>query len=164
VLRVAPQAEPQSFDPVFAQVNNGCTMVYHQLFCWDAQMNVPSRMVDTWKCQTTGECTRFTLRRGLTFHVGSDVTTRDVMASLRRMFIRDSQDQIVASRIQNTSALMTRSFSIRLKEPFAFTELLLGDSRGGVAVTISSRRWPSAEGERNAALKPEIKANGVQKG
>ncbi len=52
VLRVVPQAEPQSFDPVFAQVNNVSmhgAMIYDQLFGWDDKMNVQPQMVDTWK-------------------------------------------------------------------------------------------------------------------
>src|SRR6516225_7961307 len=52
VLRVVPQAEPQSFDPVFTQVNNVSmhgAMIYDQLFGWDDKMNVQPQMVDDWK-------------------------------------------------------------------------------------------------------------------
>jgi nitrite reductase/ring-hydroxylating ferredoxin subunit len=40
----------------------------------------------------------FTLRRG--FHDGGDVIARDVIASLKRMFVRDSQNQILAGLIE----------------------------------------------------------------
>ena len=95
ILRVVPQAEPQSFDPVFAQVNNVTmhgAMVYDQLFGWDDKMNVQPQMVDTWKISDDRLLYTFTLRRGLKFHDGTDVTTRDVIASLKRMFVRDTPE------------------------------------------------------------------------
>ena len=42
----------------------------------------------------------FTLRRGLKFHDGGDVTARDVIASLKRMFVGDSQNQILGGLIE----------------------------------------------------------------
>jgi peptide/nickel transport system substrate-binding protein len=81
VLRVVPQAEPQSFDPVFTQVNNVSmhgAMIYDQLFGWDDKMNVQPQMVDDWKTTDDRLLYTFTLRRGLKFHDGGDVTTRDV--------------------------------------------------------------------------------------
>ena len=107
VLRVVPQAEPQAFDPVFAQVNNVTmhgAMVYDQLFGWDDKMNVQPQMVDDWKLSDDRLLYTFTLRRGLKFHDGSDVTTRDVIPSLKRMFVRDTQNQILAKLIDHVSA------------------------------------------------------------
>ena len=61
-LRVVPQAEPQSFDPVFAQVNNVSmhgAMIYDQLFGWDDKMNVQPQMVET--CKTSDDGLLYTL-------------------------------------------------------------------------------------------------------
>ncbi len=65
VLRVVPQAEPQLFDPVFAQVNNVSmhgAMMYDQLFGWDDKMNPQPQMVDTWKTSDDKLLYTFTLR------------------------------------------------------------------------------------------------------
>ena len=70
VLRVVPQAEPQSFDPVFTQVNNVSmhgAMIYDQLFGWDDKMNAQPQMVDDWKVQTTDCCTPLRCAAGLSF-------------------------------------------------------------------------------------------------
>jgi peptide/nickel transport system substrate-binding protein len=142
VLRVVPQAEPQSFDPVFAQVNNVSmhgAMVYDQLFGWDDKMNVQPQMVDTWKLSDDRLRYTFTLRNGLKFHDGSDVTTRDVVASLKRMFVRDTQNQILAGLIDAYQPIDDRSFSILLKQPFAFTEFLLGGSNGVVGAIMREK-------------------------
>ena len=142
VLRVVPQAEPQSFDPVFAQVNNVSmhgAMVYDQLFGWDEKMNVQPQMVDTWRMSDDRLFYTFTLRNGLKFHDGSNVTTRDVIASLKRMFVRDSQNQILAGLIGQYQQTDDRSFSILLKQPFAFTEFLLGGSNGVVGAIMREK-------------------------
>jgi len=142
VLRVVPQAEPQSFDPVFTQVNNVSmhgAMIYDQLFGWDDKMNVQPQMVDDWKTTDDRLLYTFTLRRGLKFHDGGDVTTRDVVASLKRMFIRDGQNQLLAGLIDEYQRIDDRSFSIRLKAPFAFTEFLLGGSNGVVGAIMREK-------------------------
>jgi peptide/nickel transport system substrate-binding protein len=142
VLRVVPQAEPQSFDPVFTQVNNVSmhgAMIYDQLFGWDDKMNVQPQMVDDWRLSDDRLLYTFTLRRGLKFHDGSDVTTRDVIASLRRMFVRDGQNQLLANLIDSYQRIDDRTFSIRLKAPFAFTEFLLGGSNGVVGAIMREK-------------------------
>ncbi len=142
ILRVVPQAEPQSFDPVFAQVNNVTmhgAMVYDQLFGWDDKMNVQPQMVDDWKLSDDKLLYTFTLRRGLKFHDGSDVTTRDVIPSLKRMFVRDTQNQILAKLIVAYQRIDDRSFSLRLKQPYAFTEFLLGGSNGVVGAIMREK-------------------------
>jgi peptide/nickel transport system substrate-binding protein len=142
VLRVVPQAEPQSFDPVFTQVNNVSmhgAMIYDQLFGWDDKMNVQPQMVDDWKTTDDRLLYTFTLRRGLKFHDGGDVTTRDVVASLKRMFVRDGQNQLLAGLIDEYQRIDDRSFSIQLKAPFAFTEFLLGGSNGVVGAIMREK-------------------------
>jgi peptide/nickel transport system substrate-binding protein len=142
VLRVVPQAEPQSFDPVFTQVNNVSmhgAMIYDQLFGWDDKMNVQPQMVDDWKISDDRLLYTFTLRNGLKFHDGGNVTTRDVIASLKRMFVRDGQNQLLANLIDEYHRIDDRTFSIRLKAPFAFTEFLLGGSNGVVGAIMREK-------------------------
>jgi peptide/nickel transport system substrate-binding protein len=142
VLRVVSQAEPQSFDPVFTQVNNVSmhgAMIYDQLFGWDYKMNVQPQMIDDWKTTDDRLLYTFTLRRGLKFHDGGDVNTRDVVASLKRMFVRDGQNQLLAGLIDEYQRIDDRSFSIRLKAPFAFTEFLLGGSNGVVGAIMREK-------------------------
>jgi peptide/nickel transport system substrate-binding protein len=142
VLRVVPQAEPQSFDPVFAQVNNVTmhgAMVYDQLFGWDDKMNVQPQMVDTWKISDDRLLYTFTLRHGLKFHDGTDVTTRDVIPSLKRMFVRDTQNQILANLIVAYNRIDDSTFTLQLKQPYAFTEFLLGGSNGVVGAIMREK-------------------------
>jgi peptide/nickel transport system substrate-binding protein len=46
------------------------------------------------------------------------VTTRDVIATLKRLFIRDSQIQSLAQHVAALEAVNDGTFTIGLKEPF----------------------------------------------
>jgi peptide/nickel transport system substrate-binding protein len=81
----------------------------------------------------------FTLRPGLEFHDGSPVTTRDVIASLKRMFVRDTQNQIFAGLVASIDPVDDKTFTIRLKAPFNYVTFLLGGSNG-IAGSIMRER------------------------
>ena len=139
ILRVVPQAEPQSFDPVFTQVNNVSmhgALVYDQLFGWNDKMSPQPQIADNWKASDDQLLYTFTLRRGLRFHDGQDVTTRDVIASLKRLFVRDGQNQLLADLVAQNGLIDDRTFTLRLKEPFAFVDFLLGGSNGVVGAIM----------------------------
>ncbi len=133
VLRVVPQAEPLVFDPHQSQANVTsvhAAMVYDTLFSWDADMVPRPQMVGAYSRSDDRLLYTFTLRAGLTFHDGSAVTTRDVIPSLKRMFIRDTQNQIFAGLIASLDRVDDQSFTLRLKAPFNYVEFLLGGSNG----------------------------------
>jgi peptide/nickel transport system substrate-binding protein len=54
------------------------------------------------------------------------VTTRDVIATLKRLFLRDSQIQSLAQRVATLEAIDDGMFTIGLKEPCYFVEFVLG--------------------------------------
>jgi len=78
----------------------------------------------------------FNLRSGLSFHDGQPVTTKDVIASLRRMLVRDTQNQLLAGLVTSMDPIDERSFKLKLREPFNYTEFLLGGSNGVAGVIM----------------------------
>ena len=133
VLRVVPHAEPQVFDPHQSQVNitsMHAAMVYDTLFSWDENMVPRPQMVDTWTKSDDGLVYNFTLRPGLKFHDGSPVTSRDVVATLKRLLIRDTQNQILAGLVVSLEPVDEKTFTLKLKERFGYTEFMLGGSNG----------------------------------
>src|SRR5246127_2905496 len=133
VLRVVPQGEVKVFDPHQSQVNltsMHAALVYDILFSWDADMVPRPQMVESWTVSDDKLLYTFTLRPGLKFSDGSLVTTRDVIATLKHLFLRDSQIQSLAQRVATLEAIDDRTFTIGLKEPFRFVEFLLGGSNG----------------------------------
>jgi len=133
VLRVVPQGEVKVFDPHQTQVNltsMHAALVYDTLFSWDADMAARPQMVERWTISDDKLLYTFTLRPGLKFSDGSPVTTRDAIATLKRLFLRDSQIQSLAQRVATLESIDDRTFTIGLKEPFRFVEFLLGGSNG----------------------------------
>jgi len=133
VLRVVPQGEVKVFDPHQSQVNltsMHVALVYDTLFSWDADMAPRPQLVESWTVSDDKLLYTFILRPGLKFSDGSNLTTRDVVATLKRLLLRDSQIQSLAQRVAALEAIDDRTFSLRLTEPFRFVEFLLGGSNG----------------------------------
>ncbi len=88
VLRVVPHAEPKVFDPHQSQVNitsMHAAMVYDHLFSWDADMKPRPQMLESYTISPDKLTYAFTLRPGLKFHDGSAVTSRDAVATVKRL-------------------------------------------------------------------------------
>ena len=145
LLRVVPFSEPTIFDPVvtgFYTTTNAALMMYDTLFSWDSNMAPQPQMVQAWERSDDGLTYRFQLREGLLFHDNSPVTTRDVLASLRRMLRGDTTNQLFASYVAGLDSVDDRTFVLRLHEPFAFVEFLLG---GGNNISGAIMREKEAE-------------------
>jgi len=156
LLRVVPFSEPTIFDPVvtgFYSTTNAALMIYDTLFSWDANMAAQPQMVQAWERSADGLSYRFQLRSGLRFHDGSDVTTRDVIASLRRMLAGDTTNQLFAGYVAGMDRIDDRTFTLRLREPFAFVEFLLG---GGNNISGAIMREKEAETDPHAPVRTLI--------
>src|SRR5262249_55185814 len=81
----------------------------------------------------------FTLRPGLKFHDGQRVTTRDVIASLKRWMVRDVLGQVMMPYIDALEARDDDTFVLRLKHPFAFVETALPISAGTAPVIMREK-------------------------
>lgn len=141
-LRVAVQADLRALDPVwtFATITQmHGQMVYDQLFSLDAQLRPHPQMVEAFTTSEDGLIWDFALRPGLRFHDGSAVTTRDVIASLRRWSARAVDGQALAARTEAMEAVDDRSFRIRLRQPFAFLPMSLANAASLTAVIMPER-------------------------
>src|SRR5215471_20198331 len=87
VLRIVPQADLVNLDPGLGSnliTREYGLMVFEELFTWDSHLQPKPMMVESWTASPDGLNWRFTLRPGLKFHDGQEVTTADVIPSLRR--------------------------------------------------------------------------------
>jgi peptide/nickel transport system substrate-binding protein len=142
VLRAVPYSEPTVFDPHQSPVSTTsvhAALIYDTLFTWDANMVPRPQMVGRWGKSDDGKLYTFTLRAGLKFHDGQEVTTRDVIPSLRRMFARDDQNQIFAGLVAGLDRADDSTFTLKLKEPFGFVEYLMGGSNGLTGVIMREK-------------------------
>ena len=131
VLRVVPHADLKILDPhtntATITLMHG-QMIYDTLFAWDEHLQPKPEMVDTYTVSPDKLVYTFTLRPGLKFHDGQKVTSRDVVASIKRWAVRDVLGQTLAKYLASMDASDDNTFVIRLTRPFAFVETALGST------------------------------------
>ena len=148
VLKVVPHADLKVLDPhtntaTITQMHG--QMVYDQLFAWNSKLEPKPQMVDRYEISSDRRVYSFTLRPGLKFHDGQPVTTRDVIASLKRWMARDLLGQAMAPFVEEFQSVDDKTFVLRLKQPFGFVE---------TAFAISSGTAPVIMREQDAATDP----------
>ncbi|MGL4289417.1 MAG: ABC transporter substrate-binding protein, partial [Phreatobacter sp.] len=135
VLRVAPHADLKTLDPVAASIvitRMHGLMIYETLFAWDSNLQPQPQMVESFSTSADGLAWTFTLRPGLKFHDGQPVTTRDVIASLKRWMARDTIGGKLGEYTEGMTATDDRTFVLRLKRPFALVPFALGSAVGQI--------------------------------
>jgi peptide/nickel transport system substrate-binding protein len=122
VLKFIPQADLRILDPItttaYITRNHGY-MVYDTLFAIDAKFNVQPQMVDKYEVSADKLTYTFTLRDGLKFHDGQPVRSADCIASIERWAKRDALGQKLAEATDTWNAVDDKTFTLRLKKPFA---------------------------------------------
>jgi peptide/nickel transport system substrate-binding protein len=135
VLRVAPHADLKTLDPVAASIvitRMHGLMIYETLFAWDANLQPKPQMVESFSTSPDKLAWTFTLRPGLKFHDGQPVTTRDVIASLKRWMARDTIGGKLGEYTDRMEATDERSFVLHLKRPMALVPFALGSAVGQI--------------------------------
>ena len=121
VLRVTMHADVRTLDPFWTtQTIAGIhgMMVYDTLFSLDTDLNPQPQMVDSWTVSDDRKVYTFTLRDGLTFHDGSPVTSKDVVASMKRWGQRDGAGKQLFGYTESIAEKGDKSFVWTLKEPY----------------------------------------------
>ena len=121
VLRMVPQANLGSFDPIFTTADitrNYGYMIYDTLYGMTSALEPTPQMAAGHVVEDDGRHVTVTLRDGLAFHDGSPVRAVDVVASLRRWMARNPFGQKLAAVLDELSAKDDGSVVFRLQKPF----------------------------------------------
>ena len=92
VLRAVMHADVRVIDPIWTTqtiANIHGALIYDTLFGNDGNQKPQPQMVGKYEISPDRLTYTFTLRDGLKFHDGSPVTTKDVIASLKRWGAKD---------------------------------------------------------------------------
>jgi len=142
VLKFVPQANLSSMDAVAGTqyvVRNAAMMVWDTLYGIDSSFTPKHMMVEGHEVNSDFSVWTFKLRAGLKFHDGGAVTTRDVIASLKRWMVRDTMGQQIAARLDALEAIDDLSFRYRLNKPFPKMLFALGKSNAPMALIMPER-------------------------
>lgn len=125
VVRYTPSAEPKTLDPVanwLLITHQHGYMVYDTLFSLDETMTPQPQMVGDYSVSADGKTHTMSLRPGLKFHDGSPVTSKDVIASIKRWASRDTIGQRLIEMGMALEPVDETTFAVTTDVP---TELVL---------------------------------------
>ena len=93
-------------------------MVYDTLFALDENFTPQPQMVENHTVSEDGLIYEFTLREGLQWHDGAQVTAQDCVASLLRWGARDGMGQRLMDMTASLETINGLTFRLTLKEPY----------------------------------------------
>ena len=131
VLRVVPHADLKVLDgyqttaTITAQHMGA---VLDTLFSWDENTESQPQMVERYTLSDDKLTYTMTLRNGLKFHDGSNVTSTDVVASLKRLVKREVLGRSIEPFLASIDKVDDKTFTIKLKEPFGLLLFAIGGS------------------------------------
>lgn len=104
-LRIAYDADPVSLDP-HEQLSGGTLQLSHMTFDplvrWTQDLQFEGRLAESWE-QVDDVTTRFTLRQGVKFHTGNEMTADDVVYTFERLKESDDFKGIFAPFVSLTA-------------------------------------------------------------
>jgi len=141
-LRVIPHADLKNIDPIWTTAyitRNHGYLVWDTLFALDENLEVQPQMVDSHEVSDDGLVYTFTLRDGLAWHDGGDVTAEDCVASIRRWGARDGMGQKLMDFTDSLEALDKKRFRLTLTEPYGLVLRSLGKISSNVPFMMPKR-------------------------
>jgi peptide/nickel transport system substrate-binding protein len=142
-LTAVLESEVVFLDPHFTTANITRTfnyMVYDTLFSMDQKGKIHPQMVKDYSLSEDKLTWRFTLRDGLKWHDGSDVTAADCVASLKRWGTRDVLGRMLMKATQSLETADAKTFVLTLKMPFPMMLDILGKPNSIVPFIIPERQ------------------------
>src|SRR3981189_1352992 len=142
VLRAVLHAEVRVIDPIWTTqtiANIHGALVYDTLFGNDADQKPQPQMVGKYEISPDRLTYTFTLRDGLKFHDGSPVTTKDVIASLKRWGAKDGVGQRLMGFVTKMEPVDDKTFTMVLREPYGMVLESLGKSGSSIAAIMREK-------------------------
>ena len=137
VLKVATIGEPPSLDSHGnASVVTSAPMwhVFETLFTFDGDFNPIPLLAEGHALADGGRRYTITLRKGVRFHNGKELTAADVVASLNRWGSMAADGRSLWTLVREVDAKGSHEVVIHLREPYADLVSSLAAAQGGAAI------------------------------
>ena len=150
-LRAVMHSDLRVLDPILTTAymsRNHGYMIFDTLFALDANLEPQPQMVKDYEVSEDELTYTFTLRDGLKFHDGADVTGADVAASIKRWGERDGMGQVLMSFVDSMEqGAEPNQFVLTLKEPYGLVIESLAKPSSNVPFIMPARlaETPSTE-------------------
>jgi peptide/nickel transport system substrate-binding protein len=119
-LKVAIIGEAPAFDPTFTTATITQNISWHmfeQLFSRNEKQEPVPQLIEKHDASSDGKSWTFTLRRGVPFHNDKEMTSADVVASLKRWMSMAGRGKFIAKRLETVDPKDKYTVSMTFKEP-----------------------------------------------
>jgi len=140
-LRYATVGEPPTLDQQVVTSDLSTTIAHHMfegLYTFDASNSPVGLLATGEEVADDGKTITIMLREGVKFHNGQDMTSADVVASLKRWGEFGSRGGLLFSNVESVAAAGDHAVTIRLARPFGPWKNLLAFINGGPAIYPAS--------------------------
>lgn len=141
MLRYATIGEPPSLDQQVVTSDLATTIAHHLfegLYTFDSE-NAPQALLAAGeKLADGGKTIVIALRRGVKFHNGDEMTSKDVVASLKRWGEFGARGGLLFANVTDVAASDRYEVTIKLNQPFGPWKNLLAFINGGAAIYPAS--------------------------
>ncbi|MBN9062667.1 MAG: ABC transporter substrate-binding protein [Rhizobiales bacterium] len=142
VLRIKMVGDLKQIDPIWTSnfpVRDMAYLVWDTLFAMDKDYKVQPQMVGKYDVSADGKTYTITLRDGLKWHDGGDVTSEDCIASLERWMTRDPLGGELKKYLDRFESVDAKTFKLMLKEPWGLTLTALAKPSSYVPFMMPAR-------------------------
>ena len=150
------QADVKIFDPIINTADitaRFALMVWDTLFSLDDNLVPQPQMVGKYEVSADGLTYTFVLRDGLKFTDGTPVTAEDVVASLKRWWVKDGGGQIIQKYSKELTAVDAKTVRLTLTQPYGLVLDTLAKPDANVPAIMPKRL---AETDPNQAISEVI--------
>lgn len=141
MLRYATVGEPPSLDQQVITSDLATTIAHHifeGLYTFNGS-NAPVPLLASGETVSDdGKTIVISLREGVKFHNGQDMTSADVLASLQRWGEFGSRGSLIFDHVESVAATGDHEITLKLKEPFGPWKNLMAFINGGPAIYPAS--------------------------
>ncbi|MBM3511804.1 MAG: ABC transporter substrate-binding protein [Alphaproteobacteria bacterium] len=141
-IRAVFHGDVPTYDPIWTTANMAAYhggMVYDTLFGIDDKGEAKPQMVNRYGYDAGNMTWTFELRPGLKWHDGTDVTSADIVSSIRRWAARDGGGQHMMERVRGIEAKDEKTFTIQLKERYGLVLDVLSKTSTPVCFMMRKR-------------------------
>ena len=132
-LKFAIFGEAPSLDPMFTTATitkNLASQMFEGLLSPDMQLRPQPDLAESYEMSRDGKAATFRLRKGVTFHNGKEMTSVDIVASLRRFTTLANRGKVIAGRLDDIKARDKYTVVMTFKQPTGRLPLFLASFEG----------------------------------
>lgn len=132
-LKVAIFGEAPSLDPMFTTATitkNLASQIFEGLVSNDMKLRPQPDLAESYEMSRDGKTATFKLRKGVTFHNGKEMTSADIVASLRRFTTMANRGKVIAGRLEDIKARDKSTVVMTFKQATGRLPLFLAMGEG----------------------------------